>query len=143
MTPELKAKLLRYANEHEPFTAHNHIEVTDIEEGRSRVELHLSPESMNRLGQPHGGLLFTLTDVACGNAMTGLRQETCVTVSAGIDFMAPVGDARHLIARGEVTRAGRRTCFCRAEITTAEGKLIAACHSVWAYTGRLLPLDEM
>ena len=30
MTPELKAKLLRYANECEPFTAHNHIEITDI-----------------------------------------------------------------------------------------------------------------
>ena len=35
MTPELKAKLLRYANECEPFTAHNHIEITDIGEGRS------------------------------------------------------------------------------------------------------------
>ena len=56
MTPELKAKLLRYANEREPFTAHNHIEITDIGEGRSQVELHLTPESMNRLDQPHGGL---------------------------------------------------------------------------------------
>ena len=45
MTPELKAKLLRYANECEPFTAHNHIEITDIGEGRSRVELHLTCES--------------------------------------------------------------------------------------------------
>ena len=133
MTPELKAKLLRYANECEPFTAHNHIEITDIGEGSSRVELHLTSESMNRWGQPHGGILFTLAD--------GLRQETCVTVSSTVDFMAPAGDARHLIARGEVTRAGRRTCFCRAEITTAEGKLIAACHSVWAYTGKPLPLD--
>ena len=141
MTPELKAKLLRYANECEPFTAHNHIEITDIGEGRSRVELHLTCESMNRWGQPHGGILFTLADDACGIAVSGLRQETCVTVSAGIDFLAPAGDARHLIARGEVTRAGRRTCFCRAEITTAEGKLIAVCHSVWAYTGKPLPLD--
>ena len=48
MTPELKAKLLRYANECEPFTAHNHIEITDIGEGRSQVELHLTCESMNR-----------------------------------------------------------------------------------------------
>ena len=66
MTPELKAKLLRYANECEPFTAHNHIEITDIGEGSSRVELHLTCESMNRWGQPHGGILFTLADDACG-----------------------------------------------------------------------------
>ena len=141
MTPELKEKLLRYANEKEPFTAHNHIRVCDIDEGSSRLELDLTEQSLNRWGQPHGGVLFTLADDACGLALSGLRQETCVTVSSTVDFMAPAGDARHLIARGEVTRAGRRTCFCRAEITTAEGKLIAACHSVWAYTGKPLPLD--
>ena len=63
-------------------------------------------------------------------------------VRESIDFMAEAGGADHLIARGEVTHAGKRTCFCRAEITTAEGKIIAACHSVWAYTGHPLPLEE-
>ena len=42
MTPELKEKLLRYANEKEPFTAHNHIRVCDIDEGSSRLELDLT-----------------------------------------------------------------------------------------------------
>ena len=130
MTPELKEKLLRYANEKEPFTAHNHIRVCDIDEGSSRLELDLTEQSLNRWGQPHGGVL------------SGLRQETCVTVSAGIDFLAPAGEARRLIARGRVTRAGRRTCFCQAEITTAQGKLLAVAHSVWAYTGKPLPLGD-
>ena len=96
MTPELKAKLLRYANECEPFTAHNHIEITDIGEGSSRVELHLTCESMNRWGQPHGGILFTLADDACGIAVSGLRQETCVTVSSTVDFMAPALSLIHI-----------------------------------------------
>ncbi len=142
MTPELKEKLLRYANEKEPFTAHNHIRVCDIDEGNSRLELDLTEQSLNRWGQPHGGVLFTLADDACGLALSGLRQETCVTVSAGIDFLAPAGEARRLIARGRVTRAGRRTCFCQAEITTAQGKLLAVAHSVWAYTGKPLPLGD-
>ena len=106
MTPELKEKLLRYANEKEPFTAHNHIRVCDIDEGSSRLELDLTEQSLNRWGQPHGGV------------------------------------ARRLIARGRVTRAGRRTCFCQAEITTAQGKLLAVAHSVWAYTGKPLPLGD-
>lgn len=80
--------------------------------------------------------------MACGVALVTLRQESCVTVSAGMDFMAAAGDAEHLIARGEVTRIGKRTSFCRAEISTAEGKVIAAAHSVWAFTGHPLPLDE-
>ena len=141
MTPELKAKLLRYANECEPFTAHNHIEITDMGEGSSRVELHLTCESMNRWGQPHGGILFTLADDACGIAMSGLRQETCVTVSSTVDFMAPAGDARHLIARGEVTgpagepaSAGRRSPRRRESLSPPA----TACGPD---TGKPLPLD--
>ena len=45
MTPELKEKLLRYANEKEPFTAHNHIRVCDIDEGSSRLELDLTEQT--------------------------------------------------------------------------------------------------
>lgn len=142
MDQELKEKILRFSNGKEPFSAYNHLEICDIEEGRSCVELHMAPESRNRWGQPHGGLLFALADVACGVALVTLRQESCVTVSAGMDFMAAAGDAEHLIARGEVTRIGKRTSFCRAEISTAEGKVIAAAHSVWAFTGHPLPLDE-
>ena len=55
MTPELKEKLLRYANEKEPFTAHNHIRVCDIDEGSSRLELDLTEQSLNRWGQPTAG----------------------------------------------------------------------------------------
>ena len=73
MTPELKEKLLRYANEKEPFTAHNHIRVCDIDEGSSRLELDLTEQSLNRWGQPHGGVLFTLADDACGHHRHWLR----------------------------------------------------------------------
>lgn len=142
MTQELKERILRSVNAREPFTQHNHIEICDIGEGTSRIELELTKESLNRWGQPHGGVLFTLADDACGIAMSGLRQETCVTVSSTMDFMAPAGSAGRLIAIGKVTRAGRRTCFCQAEVTTAEGKLIAVCHSVWTYTGHPLQLED-
>ena len=84
MDQELKEKILRFSNGKEPFSAYNHLEICDIEEGRSRVELHMAPESRNRWGQPHGGLLFALADVACGVALVTLRQESCVTVSAGM-----------------------------------------------------------
>lgn len=100
MTPELKEKLLRYANEKEPFTAHNHIRVCDIDEGSSRLELDLTEQSLNRWGQPHGGVLFTLADDACGLALSGLRQETCVTVSAGIDLPGPCRGGPALISPG-------------------------------------------
>lgn len=142
MTPELKEKMLRSINTHEPYSQHNHLEICDVGPGTSRIELEIVPESLNRWGRPHGGVLFSLADDACGVAMTGLRQESCVTVSSNMEYIASAGDTGHLIARGRVVHAGRRTCFCQAEITTSEGKLIAVCNSVWAYTGKPLDFDR-
>ena len=55
MTNELKEKLLAYGTKAEPFTVHNHIRVTDLQDGEARVELTLQPESLNRWGTAHGG----------------------------------------------------------------------------------------
>ena len=54
MTNELKEKLLAYGTKAEPFTVHNHIRVTDLQDGEARVELTLQPESLNRWGTAHG-----------------------------------------------------------------------------------------
>ena len=50
MTNQLKEKLLAYGTKAEPFTVHNHIRVTDLQDGEARVELTLQPESLNRWG---------------------------------------------------------------------------------------------
>ena len=42
MEPELKAKLLHNLNTREPYTQHNHIVISDIGEGTSRIELDLN-----------------------------------------------------------------------------------------------------
>ena len=79
MTNELKEKLLAYGTKAEPFTVHNHIRVTDLQDGEARVELTLQPESLNRWGTAHGGILFALADIAAGTAILTLRQEVCLT----------------------------------------------------------------
>ena len=140
MTPELKAKLLRYANECEPFTAHNHIEITDIGEGRSRVELHLTCESLNRWGGAHGGILFSLCDVAMGMAIMTLRQEMVVTVNATIDYLSAAAAGSTLTTVGRVDRLGGKLAFCSAEMTDETGKVIVRAHCVMCFTGRALPL---
>ena len=38
MTNELKEKLLAYGTKAEPFTVHNHIRVTDLQDGEARVD---------------------------------------------------------------------------------------------------------
>lgn len=140
MTEELKRQLLAFGNEAEPFTAHNHIKVTDLSDGTATVTLRLEEDSLNRWNAPHGGVLFTMADVASGMAVLTVRQEACVTVNASIDFIAAADAAQTLRAEGSVRQMGGKICFCTTEIYDEADKLIARLNSVMYFTGKALPL---
>ena len=133
MTNQLKEKLLAYGTKAEPFTVHNHIRVTDLQDGEARVELTLQPESLSRWGTAHGGILFAL-------AVLTLRQEVCLTVNASIDFLDAAGLGSTLIAVGHVDRMGKSLCFCHTDITDETGRLLATLRTVMDLTGRPLEL---
>ena len=96
-------------NEFEGFNSHNHIVVTEVGDGTSVVEVKLAPESLNPLGMAHGGLIFTLCDVATGvAARTGGRIT--VTLDSNIHFLRRAKDTEKLVARGRVVKAHDRPC---------------------------------
>ena len=138
MTEELKRQLLAFGNDAEPFIAHNHIRVTDLSDGTATVELTLEKDSLNRWNTPHGGTLFTMADVAGGMAVLTLRQESCVTVNATIDFIAAASADQTLCAVGKVDQMGGKVCFCTTEIFDGADRLIARLHSVMYFTGKAL-----
>lgn len=140
MTEELKRRLLAYGNEAEPFIAHNHIAVTDLADGEATVTLRLEKDSLNRWHTPHGGVLFTMADVASGMATLTVRQESCVTVNAAIDFIAATDAGQTLTAVGRVRQMGGKVCFCTTEIFDGTDKLIVRLNSVMYFTGKALPL---
>ena len=72
----------------------------------------------------HGGLIFTLCDVATGvAARTGGRIT--VTLDSNIHFLRRAKDTEKLVARGRVVKAGRTTGFVTAEVFDDTDKLIA------------------
>lgn len=111
-------------NEFKGFNSHNHIVVTEVGDGTSVVEVKLVQESLNPLGMAHGGLIFTLCDVATGvAARTGGRIT--VTLDSSIHFLRPAKDTPKLIAHGRVVKEGRTTGLAVAEVFNAEGVLLA------------------
>ena len=98
MNEQIKQLILAAARDIEPFDKHNHIYLIGVEEGMAQVGLDIHPESLNRWGMPHGGLLFTLCDVASGIALLTVRPESCVTLNGAIDFIAAGPSQGKLIA---------------------------------------------
>ena len=60
------------------FNSHNHIVVTEVGEGTSVVEVEMTQDAMNPLGMAHGGLIFSMCDVATGVAARTVVPRSCV-----------------------------------------------------------------
>ena len=140
MTEALKKTLLDFGNHKEPFLTHNHMYTADLSDGCATVVLPMCEDSLNRWGGAHGGILFSLCDVAMGMAIMTLRQEMVVTVNASIDYLAAAAAGSTLTAVGKVERIGRKLAFASAEIRDQTGKLLVQSHCVMCFTGQPLPL---
>lgn len=138
MTRELREKLIGLGNTGNPFDSHNGLRVVDVDDGTATVEVALRPENLNSWGGPHGGLLFTMADVACGLATISLRQESCVTVNAGMDFIASTGGEGVIRAEGRVLHCGGKMCFCVAEVRDERNTLLSRLNITMYFTGRKL-----
>ena len=140
MTEALKKTLLDFSNDKEPFLTHNHMYTADLSGGCATVVLPMCEDSLNRWGGAHGGILFSLCDVAMGMAIMTLRQEMVVTVNATIDYLSAAAAGSTLTTVGKVDRLGGKLAFCSAEMTDETGKVIVRAHCVMCFTGRALPL---
>ena len=140
MTKELYDKLMAFGNNSEPFLTHNYMTTSDLGDGTATVTLPMHTESLNRWGGAHGGILFSLCDVAMGMAIMTLRQEMVVTVNASIDYLAAAAAGSTLTAVGKVDRMGGKMVFCSGEVTDETGKVIVQARCVMSFTGRPLPL---
>lgn len=92
--------------------------------GYCRVSLALTPEQRNYLGHPHGGVIFSLADVAFGAACNS-HGATALAVSMTITFLTAVPADAVLIAEARERHQGRQTGFYDVTVRTAEGALVA------------------
>ena len=100
----------------------------DLRPGCCRVALTLRPAMLNHLGMPHGGVIFSLADVAFG-AASNARGGTWVALSMTISFLAAAPPGARLVAEARERRQGRRAGFYDVTVSAA-GALVATVHCV-------------
>ncbi len=125
----------------DPYAARIGAELKEIRSGYARVAMPLDEGHLNFMGMIHGGVMFSLADVAFGAAANSFGSRA-MALSVGIDFLAAPNTAGEMTAEVElVTRAGKMG-FYRMEVTDVDGVTVARCHG-WAYhTGRPLQDEE-
>ena len=108
------------------------------EGGRARLVLDPRPELGNVIGAVHGGVVFTLMDVAMASAAVSLFDftRTAVTLNMNSSFLEPGRGT--LAADAEVVQHDDSVAWCRASVTDAEGRVIAQAQASFRY----LPLPQ-
>ena len=125
MTAEERRQILDRIN-HCPYNSANGIAVTDVEPGLAVVEAEIRPEHKNIWGIPHGGLIFSLADIACGVACRSLRQDAyTVTAGSSLNFLYASQEIRRLRAEGRVSRSGHTLSVAQAEVYDDKGNHVA------------------
>ncbi len=122
--PELSASIQR-----EPWAHALGVEYLELKRGYCRVALNLKPQMLNYQGSPHGGVIFSLADIAFGAACNS-HGEPAVALSMTISFLAAVPANSRLIAEGRERKQGRRAGFYDITVSTDDGVLVAVVHCV-------------
>ena len=109
---------------HVPFLAWLDVRSVRLRPGEATLELDLRPELENSLDAAHGGVICTLVDVAMAAAARSDSPESrVVTVDMSVQFIHP--GTGTLKAIGRSRKVTRSLAFCDAEVTDANGDLVA------------------
>jgi len=107
------------------------------ETGRTRYELAVGPQHLNKRGVAHGGVVTSLLDTALGAAVVSSIQpeEWTGTLELSVQFREPVIPGV-IIAEGRVARRGKSVAFAEGEIRDSAGRILATAHGVWTIWAR-------
>jgi uncharacterized protein (TIGR00369 family) len=137
MTKEEKLAALNARSE---FNKYNGIVVKDFGNGCSLVETELIKNSMNPWGSAHGGLVFSMCDVAAGVAVMGMTPDG-VTQSASIYYLRPA-TGKKLRAEGRVIKDGRSVALVETNVYNDDGDLVASGKFEYFHTGTRVDLEK-
>jgi uncharacterized protein (TIGR00369 family) len=103
------------------------IRLEELRTDYARVRLPFRPELEQPAGVVHGGAIATVIDTVVVPAVgTGYdEQRNLATVSLSVEYRAAVV-GQDIVAEGWVEHRGRSLVFCRVEVTTVEGPVVAA-----------------
>ena len=132
MTPDCAPSITPEVSEQiraEPWARSLGIEHVELRRGYCRVRLRLQPHMLNFQGFPHGGVIFSLADVAFGAACNS-HGDPAVALSVTIDFLAAVTPDATLVAEAREVKQGRRAGFYEVSVSTEDGRAVAAAHCI-------------
>jgi acyl-CoA thioesterase len=121
---ELAMKVVEAMQARESALLGGGIAVQAVRAGYAKLSLTLQPDMLNGHGTGHGGVIFTLADVAFSYACNS-RNEATVAQQASIAFLTPARPGETITAEAvEQAREGRSGVYA-VTIRGADNRVVA------------------
>jgi acyl-CoA thioesterase len=123
----------------EPYARTLGMELRELEEGFSAVEMNYRPEAMDNLfARAHGGAIFSLIDEAFETVCQTCGQVT-VALSVSVNYVASPQPGARLRAEAREVTSTKKTATYDIRVSDGAGELIAVCQALAYRTGKPLP----
>lgn len=113
------------------------VEILEVKEGYSKLQLKIRQEMMNSFGIVHGGIPFSLADttfaLACNN-----RNNLSVALDCAITFSKAINLGDTLIAEAKEIHNGRSTGVYLVTLTNQDQQQVALFKGTCFRTGKKL-----
>lgn len=120
----LAQAVVKHMMENDKFSQWLGIEILEIKEGYSKIQMTIREEMMNGFGMVHGGIAFSLGDSAFAFACNN-RNNLSVALDTAINFLKPVHPGDVLIAETKELHNGKSTGLYHITITNQQGHVVA------------------
>lgn len=121
---ELAEKVVKKMMGDDAFSRWLGVEVEEVEAGRVRLSMTVSPEMTNGFGVAHGGIAFSLADSALAFASNGYGR-VAVALENNISFVRRVEKGDRLTATAEELSLGRRIGVYEVTVAKQDGRKVA------------------
>jgi acyl-CoA thioesterase len=141
MDPKVREAIYR-AVETEPFAQALRMELVELEERYSAVEMTYDPARMDNIyGRAHGGAVFALIDEAFETV--GQADGTiAVALNVNVTYVASPEAGTRLRAEAREVSRTKRTASYDIKVMDGDGRVIATCQALAYRTGKPIPFLE-
>lgn len=123
------------------FAAHLGAEIEAIKPGYSRVSMTVTPDMLNFHGMTHGGVIFSLGDIAFA-AASNSHGQTAVALNVTISFLKATQAGDELIAEAREEHLGGRTALYQITVTDRTSSELVAKSQAMVYRKREFFVEE-
>lgn len=125
INPEYKKTIRENVNQ-SPYFSLLSMKLLDFDIGRSLLEISVEGKHLQPFGMVHGGVFSSIIDAAAFWSVYGEVAEGAgmTSVDLKLNYLAPAKNGK-LIARGRKIKLGRTLALGEAEVTDAEGRVLA------------------